>query len=413
VTLGILAASAAAAACSGAGGGAGGVAGSPGGASDGALDAAVDAAGGAGGDATADAAAAEGGVAGLSAVKSVTAGMTHTCAVHRDGRVSCWGDGKVIGPGLAAVTAPVAIEVGGPAASVTAGVLASCALLEDATVRCWGDLGSGPGAARKIVKEDGAPLAGVTQITGGSLTFCAASAAGTYCWGDNLAGELARPVSMAFPPTTAVLAQAGARPVIAATVAILVHDGVSQLCGWGNNDSGIVPGARAILDRPSCAEMVPGVLQLSPGDGHVCARRGGAAFSCWGSNSGGQLGTGDEATLEAELPGKTLTMPSPITTIASGAYHVCALLETGAVMCWGSNDQGECGSPRSSPHFSPTAAAPLPARAVAIGSGAAAQHTCVVLENGTVACWGSNSDGQLGAPTDPAGSYSAVPVLVR
>ena len=348
---------------------------------------------------------------------SIATGTSHTCAVHRDGTVSCWGYGPFIGPRLPEVTAPVPVPLDAPATGVAVGIQAACALVEGGQVRCWGDLGegNGPTAPAPIVGEDGADLAGVTQLAGGSVAFCGLTAAGTHCWGDNKSGELARPPSMTFPPRTAVLAQPGPRRLVAATVAVLVYDGVDQLCGWGNNDSGITPGARQILTRPACAAMVPGFLQLSAGDGHACARRGGRMFSCWGSNSGGQLGRGDEAVIEARLPGALRALPADVQAIAAGAYHTCALLATGGVMCWGSNNQGECGVPSSAPLFAPVPVTNLPGRAVAIGAGAGAQHTCVVLDDGAVACWGNDNEAQLGsgATTTSTGRFSPRPTFVR
>jgi alpha-tubulin suppressor-like RCC1 family protein len=351
----------------------------------------------------------------ISAVKAVSAGTIHTCAVHADGHVSCWGYGPFLVPGLPEINLPLTIELGGPASAVAAGIQATCALLRDGTVRCWGDFtqGAPPAAPARVVKEDGTPLGQVTELAGGSTAFCALTAAGTYCWGDNGSGELARPVAMSFPPLTAVLARAAPSKLITATVAIVVHDGGTRLCGWGNNDSGIIPGARGINEQPACADLAPGVLQLSAGDGHICARRGGAAFSCWGSNVGGQLGIDDENVAEAPIPGTTRMLPAEITSIASGAYHVCAVLADGTVSCWGNNELGQAGLRSSAPLF-----APLPLQdvtgAVAIGSGAGASHTCLVLRDGSARCWGYDDEGQLGSGevTQNSDRYSPAPLPV-
>jgi alpha-tubulin suppressor-like RCC1 family protein len=333
----------------------------------------------------------------VSAVASVAAGSVHTCALHRDGTVSCWGHGPFIGPGLPIVTTPRFIELPERALELAVGIQAACALLGSGQVRCWGDLGRGPEGPEKVVREDGVALAGVKRLAGGSAAFCAVNPTGIHCWGANAASELARPPARSFPPRTAVLALAEPRPLIAATVAIVVHDGISELCGWGNNDSGIVPGPRGLVEEPTCTRMVPGVVQLSAGDGHVCARRGGKTFSCWGSNSGGQLGTGDEGQLEAALPGALTTLPAEIDAVESGAYHTCALLRTGKVHCWGSNEHGECGLPSSAPRFAAGAEVPLDRTVVGLGSGAGAQHSCAIASDGSVHCWGYDNEGQLGS----------------
>jgi alpha-tubulin suppressor-like RCC1 family protein len=352
----------------------------------------------------------------VSAVRAVAAGTVHTCAVHEDGAVSCWGYGPFIGPRLPAVTPPVRIVLPARATAVAVGIQAACALLEGGTVQCWGDLGRDAEAAQEVVREDGTPLGDVSQIAGGSVAFCAGGAAAVHCWGENKASELARPASMTFPPRTAVQVLDSPRSLLATTVAVLVYDGAGQLCGWGNNDSAIVPGARGIVERPTCAPApIPGLRQLTAGDGHACAHRGGAAFSCWGSNAGGQLGNGDDTMMDVPLPGSPQSLPTPIASLAAGAYHTCALLEDGRVMCWGSNEQGECGQPQSAPIFSPVMVEGIPGRAVGIGAGAGAQHTCVVMEDGAVFCWGSDVSGQLGAgaTAEDPGRFSAQPVPVR
>jgi hypothetical protein len=349
----------------------------------------------------------------ISAITAVAPGSFHTCALHANGRVSCWGDTQFIRPGPGQLTGPIDVPLDRRATAVVAGAQASCALLDDGSLRCWGVLGDKLLAPGPVVKEDGTRLGGVTQIAGGTLTFCAGTPAGTYCWGENRASELARPDTQVFGPLTAVLSQPGPRPLLAATVAIVVHDGKGQLCGWGNNDSGLVPGPRGIVAQPTCADQITDVAQISGGDGHVCVRRAGNAFSCWGSNSGGQLGTGDDSLLDVALPGMTGKLPGKITDITAGGYHTCALLETGAVMCWGSNEHGECGVPASAPLFSPVRAAG-PAF-VSIDSGAEASHTCGILADGQVQCWGNDEHGQLGsgALTEDSTRMSATPVPVK
>jgi alpha-tubulin suppressor-like RCC1 family protein len=340
----------------------------------------------------------------VSAVVALSLGKGHTCAVHQDGRVSCWGAGAFIGPGLPEVTGPVTIQLPARAAGVAVGVQAACAVLEGGAVSCWGQLATEPEAPRAIVKEDGTPLTGITEVAGGSLTFCGLRADGTYCWGDNSEGELARAASMSFPPDTAVLSHPGPGKHLAATVAMMVHDGASQLCGWGDNDTGLVPGDRSVLESPSCSSALPDVLQISAGDGHVCARHTGKSFSCWGTNAGGQLGIGDE-TLDVDLPGKPHELPEEIRSLVSGAYHTCALLASGSVMCWGANTQGESGvaSP-SAPLFAPTPATLVDVKLVEIASGAASIHNCGILADGSVRCWGSDDQGQLGSAPHSADS---------
>ena len=258
-------------------------------------------------------------------VTAVAAGTGHTCSLHDDGAVRCWGYGPFIAPGLTGAVPPTPVALPGRATAVAVGIQAACAVTQDTHVHCWGDWGAGPEAPWELRDEAGGALAGITTLAGGSVAFCGVGRGGAvFCWGDNKASELARPASAVIAPHTAVMAHPGPARFVAATVAILAHDGGAQLCGWGNNDSGLAPGARGIVERPGCGSL-PDVLSLTAGDGHACARRGGDRFTCWGSNSGGQLGHGDEDALEAALPGVGGTLPGEIATIAAGAYHTCAL----------------------------------------------------------------------------------------
>jgi len=87
--------------------------------------------------------------------------------------------------------------------------------------------------------------------------------------------------------------------------------------------------------------------------------------------------------------------------IAVGGSHTCALMASGGVKCWGSDDNGQLGNvaPNGFDGISPT-----PLDVTDLGSGvtqitAGYTHTCAVMANGGVKCWGFNAYGQLGDST--------------
>jgi len=97
------------------------------------------------------------------------------------------------------------------------------------------------------------------------------------------------------------------------------------------------------------------------------------------------------------------------TAIASGYFHTCAILNNSSIKCWGLNDSGQLGIGDTSNRGDGTAPGTgltemgdnLPA--VDLGAGRTARaisagdrHTCVVLDNTSLKCWGENSYGQLG-----------------
>ncbi len=91
--------------------------------------------------------------------------------------------------------------------------------------------------------------------------------------------------------------------------------------------------------------------------------------------------------------------------IETGDRHSCAVLVDGTVLCWGANDQGQLGD-----SLQPFESAPISALAVRpsdpIREVRATNHTCVRSEQGNVRCFGANDSGQvdpaLAQPTAPA-----------
>ncbi len=97
--------------------------------------------------------------------------------------------------------------------------------------------------------------------------------------------------------------------------------------------------------------------------------------------------------------------PSPLVQVAAGATHTCALRESGGVACWGSNTFGELGDGTLATRTRPVTVLGLD-DAVSLSAGYG--FTCAVRRDGTVACWGSNTCGELGR----SGGNSGRPVAV-
>jgi alpha-tubulin suppressor-like RCC1 family protein len=94
-----------------------------------------------------------------------------------------------------------------------------------------------------------------------------------------------------------------------------------------------------------------------------------------------------------------------------GTSHVCAVAGNGSAWCWGSAANGRLGSSSPTDASTPRGTATLPAAAVQIAAGSS--HSCTVLEDGTVACFGRNNKGQLGRnPSDVASSDAPTTVAV-
>ncbi len=148
------------------------------------------------------------------------------------------------------------------------------------------------------------------------------------------------------------------------------------------------------------------VARLAVGGDTTCGLTTGGALSCWGDGSYGVLADGSLAG-RSLLPLPILSLSSGVADVALGAHHVCALHTSGAVSCWGDDEQGQLGDGMNVSTSTPHPPGGL-SSSVAIAAGAA--HTCAVTTGGGVWCWGANTSGQLGDSSTVA--TSALPVAV-
>jgi alpha-tubulin suppressor-like RCC1 family protein len=164
-------------------------------------------------------------------------------------------------------------------------------------------------------------------------------------------------------------------------------------------DAGAQVDAGPLVARPS----------IFAGARHTCAILADGSVKCWGANDEGQLGLGDVADrgstagqMGAALPTVDLGPGRTAVSLALGSSHTCALLDDGNVKCWGANDEGQLGLDDGDARGDAAGEMGATLPAVALGAGrtalaiaAGATHTCAVLDNGALLCWGANDYGQL------------------
>lgn len=96
-----------------------------------------------------------------------------------------------------------------------------------------------------------------------------------------------------------------------------------------------------------------------------------------------------------------------ITAIAVGGFHTCALLEEGNVKCWGLNTSGQLGDGSTTDRSIPGEVTGLGDNIVSLAAGY--YHTCALTSASGVKCWGNNASGQLGDGTQ---TFRSLPVDV-
>lgn len=145
------------------------------------------------------------------------------------------------------------------------------------------------------------------------------------------------------------------------------------------------------------------VTALSAGARHTCALLASGHVRCFGENENGQLGTSTAGPIDAERSA-LLRFSRPATAVATGTAHTCALLDDGSVRCWGRGGSGQLGygDAQDRKDAGAVPAVRLDDSAVAVAAGG--DHTCALLKGGKVRCWGDNGRGQLGlGNTEPLG----------
>ena len=132
---------------------------------------------------------------------------------------------------------------------------------------------------------------------------------------------------------------------------------------------------------------------------------------CFGRNNNGQLGIGNTTlvgnaanTMGAKLVPTKLGAGRKAISVAAGSTHTCVLLDDNTVKCWGLNLDGQLGlglnggnrgdDPTSTPDLLPVVNVGAGNKVKSLAAGSA--HTCVIRDDDTVVCWGDNGKGQLG-----------------
>ena len=331
--------------------------------------------------------------------QQIAASWGHSCAVLVNGGVKCWGIGTAgqLGDGINRpshyLTQPpsAAINLGAniTASKISLGGTYSCALLNDATLKCWGDntygqLGYGNTTLVNAPKVSDPPAASdvvnvglnktVHQVLAGSYHTCAILNDGSVkCWGRNNYGQL----------------------------------------GYGDTTERSAPPATATVNLGD--DMT--AIQLAAGQNHTCAILNDNSLKCWGLDDNGQVGDGSgnencntgwqgwrnphpcrKSPTAVDLGQDAQSQARTAKFVAAGYSHTCAILNDDTVRCWGLGNHGRLGYDNASGLNAPSATA------VNLGTGRIARslvlgekHTCALLDDDTVKCWGSNTNGALGA----------------
>jgi alpha-tubulin suppressor-like RCC1 family protein len=168
---------------------------------------------------------------------------------------------------------------------------------------------------------------------------------------------------------------------------------------------------------PNGTTPLTGVIGLSVNQTHSCVVLANHQARCWGSNSAGQLGDGNaDDTADHAVVVENGSGTGPLTGVAqisAGSNHTCAVLTNGQVRCWGSGTFGQRGDGTDDEAHRPRRVLALsgnrPLAGVATVSAGGA-NTCAVLRNHQARCWGQNTANEVGSSF--RGTYALRPKRV-
>ena len=343
----------------------------------------------------------------------VVAGSDHTCALTADGTPHCWGTNWTgqLGRGYSDYEAnPYPVPIPGYRfKTLAAGGSHTCGLADDGATFCWGNNMAGQvGVAQSLTYDVVTPtrVAGApafVALTAGWFHTCGLTAGGhAYCWGDNSKGQLGR----------------------------------------GTDHSSPAPAYRFSHPRPErvSGSLVFTSISSSPSATSTCGVAEGVAY-CWGESVEGVLGrevaqkcrvtSPNEYPGEGEVEYETRCSSVPVYVATHGAatsviverYSACAILATTELECWGHGSSpmlvpaarvsnawalwsiicGETGTEQVTcwyirPPF--IVANPFGAVGALVNLHSSGRHSCGIAKATSVLyCWGSNFEGALGDGT--------------
>ncbi len=368
------------------------------------------------------------------AVVAIDTSGDHTCALLDTGGVRCWGRNNFgqlgyghaddIGDNESADSMGIA-NTGGAVSQLAVGAAHTCVLLQSGQVRCWGRNGHGQlGMGHKDdIGDDETPSGyvdiggSVLQLAAGGEHTCALLGGGKVrCWGLGVDGQLGyantNDIGDDETPKSAGDVNVGG-------VAVEIAAGRDHTCArlntgavrcWGRGMW--APLGYAHLDNigddehPASAgdvQLGAAAAEIATGWFHTCARLNTGAVRCWGYGAVGQLGYASQEDLgDNEHPQSAgdIQLGASAAQITAGLFHTCARLNTGAVRCWGYGDSGRLGYANTDnigDDEHPASAGDVQLGQSASHVAAGSTHTCALLSNGSVLCWGNAEFGQLGA----------------
>ncbi|MEF2175974.1 MAG: hypothetical protein V3575_05860, partial [Candidatus Absconditabacteria bacterium] len=235
-----------------------------------------------------------------------------------------------------------------------------------------------------------------------------------YCWGRNNAYQLGEYIGLTS--VDPLLMNIDNINDISGTnygVVVLTNDGEVKTVGWwpllGLGSKSYSRFFNSVLKNDG--QILTGVIEISSKLNHVCALTNDGQVYCWGDNYNLQVGSisggldGDARYTYRALN----TGLSEIKSVFVSLYHSCAIKTNNDVYCWGANSSGQLGNGNNNNSYIPQKVSLLDGKDILYG-GSGYSHSCIITGDKDIYCWGSNSNGQIG---DGTRNHKYQPVRVQ
>lgn len=328
---------------------------------------------------------------------------------------------------------------------VSSGAYHTCVRYNNNSIKCFGDAASGQlgngstGDLGDVITEQGGNLPFVGLGTGrtakalatGLFHSCAILDNNTVkCWGHNLYGQLgvgdaaargdsANEMGDALPTVNLGAGRTALKISAFGYTTCVILDNFATKC-FGRNNYGQLGQADVTNRGTAAAQMGDSLLAINFGTARTATKIGGGldftcaqldngTVKCFGRANNGQIGSGNNVTLGDSagemgdaLVAVNLGTGRTAVNIASGYSHSCVMLDNSTVKCFGRNQSGQLGLGDSTTRGGTPASMGDGLLAIPFGGGFVAtqivmgrQMSCAMNATGGARCWGLNSSGQL------------------
>ncbi|GEM_PF-7077497 len=400
-------------------------------------------------------------VLGITNAAQVSTGENHSCALLNDGTVKCWGrnyNGQLGDGTTTQSNVPVSVLGLTDVVGIYARESVNCAVLSSGVINCWGEnnygqLGDGTKVDKNIptlvnnfsspnqiyfssgdstcfvinntlkcIGQDHSNFFYGDNISGGIKTIpvyissitdvnelvssvdnttCYINNGGLKCFNGYYLGVVPTPSNTLIPVTPTGLGSGVSKTSCGESFCCALIDDGTVKC-WGSNSSGqLGDGTLNTISIPTAVPGLSNIIDIATGSSHTCVLISDGTVKCFGDNSENQVGIANTeyCTMYGGYCIKTPTLVSGlsgVTQLSLGRYHSCALLNNSTIKCWGNNGSGQLGDGTTTKRISPVLVSGI-SNAIKIKLGYF--FSCAILDDNTVKCWGLNSYGQLGDGT--------------